>query len=470
MKNRYRIGGVLAHGGMSLLYHATDAHLPGAWVVKQMRPVTPNAQDRDLILEQFRREAAILARLNHPGLPRVIDSFEEDGYLYLVEEMIPGHTLEQVATSHRFSEDEAVVFACELLDILSYLHEHEIIYRDLKPQNIMVVDSGPHTGGLRYALVDFGIARLFSVGKRRDTVLMGTPGFSSPEHYGQRQTDARSDIYSLGAVLHFLTTGRDPGEQPFVFRSPDEIAPGISEWLSDIIMKAVEREPGERFQTARAMREALDTPRNLVLRARTYRYPRLPGLLPRWERPLQTISGLVGSAGLAALGGGTDFLPISMLLLLHPALMLGRYLRERSIWSDLSFTTTPRELQIWKKDHVTRVPWDHIDALKVRKYQRFTRPATDIGVAVPRGKGRQDTSILIAAVDFWYRVTPRPPDPGDSQAALPDPGFPLTFRRLVRFTNELEGWPELLATILGRTGMRRMSRSNHPLADEEYHR
>lgn len=446
LRNRYRIGGVLAQGGMSVLYHAQDEHLTGAWVVKEMRPITPSTEDRELILEHFRREAAILATLSHAGLPRFIDSFEEAGNVYLVEELLPGRTLHDEASAHRFTEDDAVACARELLEVLAYLHQHEIVYRDLKPQNVMVVDRGGGPGS-RYVVIDFGIARLFSLGKRRDTVLMGTPGFASPEHYGNRQTDFRSDIYSLGALLHCLVTGRDPGERPFTFQSPDEITPGISEWFSDIVMKALETEPSERFQTAREMLEALETSRHLVLRAQTFRYPDEPSLFPKWERPLQTISAITGSLGVASLVGSVDMLPLSMFLLIHPILLLTRYSSEWGMVTDTFFVSMPRELQMWKGDRVTRIPWSNIKSVKVHKFQRLLRARRDIGE--PAGG---DTSIRVSVVEFIFT-------PADARALAPRRG---------RFTNELEGWSELLSVIISRAGLRRQARTAHPLADEIY--
>lgn len=432
---------------MSVLYHAQDEHLPGAWVVKEMRPVTPSLDDRDAILAQFRREAAVLATLSHPGLPRVIDSFEDGGNIYLVEELIVGRNLEDVAKARPFTEEDAVACGRELLEVLAYLHEHEIVYRDLKPQNIMVTDLGASSSSRRYCLVDFGLARLFSVGKRRDTVLMGTPGFASPEHYGNRQTDPRSDIYSLGAVLHYLVTGCDPAEQPFLFRPPDEIAPGISEWFTDIVMKALESEPSERFQTAREMLLALDSPRHLVLRARTFKYADSPSFLPAWERPLQAVSAGLGSAGALSLLGSMDFLPFSIFCMIHPVLLLGRYIHENAQLKGTSFVATPRELQVWKNDFVTRVRWEEIVLVRVRKYQRFFRPRADIGE-----KTSGDTSIRVASIEMAWR----------------DHTKSSYWTRSTRFTNELEGWHELLSIAISRANLRRVSRSTHPLADEEY--
>ncbi|NDD27514.1 MAG: serine/threonine protein kinase [Proteobacteria bacterium] len=447
LRNRYTIGGVLARGGMSVLYHATDAHLPGAWVVKEMRPVTPSDDDRITILEQFRQEAAILATLSHPSLPRFIDSFEEAGKVYLVEELIVGRPLSEVAAAHRFTEDEAVRCGRELLETLEYLHQNEIVYRDLKPDNVMVADEGADgAAASRYRIIDFGIARLFSLGKQRDTVLMGTPGFASPEHYGNRQTDFRSDIYTLGAVLHHLVTGRDPGERPFAFTPPDELAPGISEWFSDIVMKALETDPSERFQTAREMRDALSTDRHLVLRAQTFRYPRRNRFFPRWERPLQMVSATTGSLGLLSLASSVDFLPLSMFLLIHPLLLLARYGSEWRMIDDTWFVSTPRELQLWVGDNMTRVPWARISEVRVHKFQRLFRPRRDIGQSI-----ETDASIQVSVVEIFH---------GD--------GTQSGRRHATRFTHDLEGWRELLTIILSRAGLQRLTRATSEMADERY--
>jgi serine/threonine protein kinase len=269
LHERYTIERLLTHGGMSILYCARDSHLPGLWVVKQMKELQGNDEDILTIREQFRREAFLLAGLSHAGLPKVTDCFAEDGKDYLVEQFIDSVDLEELLSRRkRLSQYEVLNVTSRLLDVLGYLHGKGIIYRDLKPGNIMIDSAG------NVHLVDFGIARFYSMGKKADTVVVGTPGFASPEHYGRGQTDARSDIYSLGATMHNLLTGRDPADTPFSFQPPSSLVPGISRGLSNLIMKALELKPENRFSSAREMMAALkdstiETPYRLSYRYRT---------------------------------------------------------------------------------------------------------------------------------------------------------------------------------------------------------
>lgn len=253
---------------MSILYCARDSHLPGKWVVKQMKELQGNEDDVAAIREQFRREAALLSGLSHPVLPKVIDCFMEDGKDYLVEQFIDGVDLEELlACKGRLSQYEVINVTVRLLDVLDYLHGKGIIYRDLKPGNVMIGSAG------HVHLVDFGIARLYTRGKKADTVVVGTPGFASPEHYGKGQTDARSDLYSLGATMHNLLTGRDPADAPFAFQPPASLVPGTSKGLSNLIMKALELQPENRFSSAMEMQKVLkestiETPYRLDYRYR----------------------------------------------------------------------------------------------------------------------------------------------------------------------------------------------------------
>lgn len=273
LHDRYTVQEMLAQGGMSTIYRVTDRNLPGQWAVKQMAPLQARPEDLASIRAQFRQEAEILTRLRHPGIPRVIDFFSEDSVDYLVEELVPGDTLEhRIDTVRVFTEYESTRVALALLDILEYLHANKIVYRDMKPGNVMVGPDG------RVVLVDFGIARLFTPGKSADTVIVGTPGFASPEHYGRGQTDERSDIYSLGATLHQMLTGHDPADSPFSFESPAKAMPGLSAGISDLVMKALDLKPDRRFQSAAAMREALLSTRKNPPARREFTYPPFIGL------------------------------------------------------------------------------------------------------------------------------------------------------------------------------------------------
>lgn len=259
LQNRYRLIRRLGGGGMGQVYLACDARLADKkCAIKQLVPdphLTPDEQLQ--AAELFRREAAILANLNHPNLPDVFDYFEEEGCFYLVMDYVSGETLaDRLAQSPTGLPQELVIeWALQLCEVLDYLHtlEPPVIFRDMKPANIMVTPEG------QIKLIDFGVARLFNPEKQTDTLKMGTAGYAPPEQYaGQGQTTPRSDIYALGATLYELLTGDDPTAHPFVFTPPNKLRPAISATLSEAIMRAVSLDPAARFPSARAMKEALE--------------------------------------------------------------------------------------------------------------------------------------------------------------------------------------------------------------------
>ncbi|MCD4783961.1 MAG: serine/threonine protein kinase [Candidatus Eremiobacteraeota bacterium] len=236
---------------MSTVYEVDDLNLHSRWAMKETLDIFPD-RDKSDILDQFRKEARILANLSHPNLPKVIDYFSENGKHYLVEELINGVSTSDVLESEGFDEYRILKWAVQVCDLLHFLHGHNIIYRDLKPGNILMDKDD------KIYLVDFGIARFFQGGKKRDTVIIGTPGFASPEHYGRGQTDGRSDIYSLGATLHYMVTAEDPAEKPFHFDIPYHLNPDVSFQTSAIIMKCLDMDPVRRYQTAGEVKEAIE--------------------------------------------------------------------------------------------------------------------------------------------------------------------------------------------------------------------
>ncbi len=258
LQSRYRIVRAVGGGGMGQVYLAHDTRLADKpCAVKEMRP-DPHAteEERAQAAAQFSREAGILAHLDHPNLPNVYDYFEEGGCFYLVMDYIEGETLaDRLARSPKGLPPETVVeWAMQLCDVLDYLHSRTppVIFRDLKPSNVMITPEG------EILLIDFGIARLFDPSKRTDTLKMGTAGYAPPEQYaGQGQTTPQSDIYSLGVTLHELLTGDDPTAHPFVFVPPHELNPRVPLSLSNVIMRALNLDPAERFPSARAMKAAL---------------------------------------------------------------------------------------------------------------------------------------------------------------------------------------------------------------------
>jgi len=237
---------------MSQIYLGNPLEGAGMVAIKELF-VSDNEAEKEEDLKQFANEYALLRELQHPALPRALDSFEENGGHYLVEEFVPGETLEmRLQDRGRLPVGEAVAIGLQILDVLDYLHSKKVIYRDLKPSNILL------RRDQTMRLIDFGAARRYRVGAQRDTVPLGTPGFASPEHYGRAQTDERSDIYCAGAVLHYMLSGHDPAEgQPWKFEAPNDLYPDIPSGLSDLVMDAVEIDPADRFQTVAAMKRAL---------------------------------------------------------------------------------------------------------------------------------------------------------------------------------------------------------------------
>lgn len=254
--DRYEIVDILGRGGMSVVYKARDWHFPQSerWVaVKEM--TVPRPRERDRIVAAFEREAHLLAQLRHPAVPVVYDYFTLGNRAYLVLEFIEGKTLDRVIkeTPGFFPEDQVLRWGIELCDVLHYLHTRPqpIIFRDLKPANIMVRPDN------HLVLIDFGIARLFDP-KARGTVI-GTEGYAPPEQYRGILTPL-VDIYALGATLHHLLTKKDPRREPpfsFAERPIRKINPNVSPELEAAVYKALAYRPEDRFQSAAEMKEAL---------------------------------------------------------------------------------------------------------------------------------------------------------------------------------------------------------------------
>lgn len=246
---RYRVIRLLGEGGMSQVYLAQDTRLSDRQCAVKRTNATLSPTD-------FHHEAQVLARLNHPALTNVSDFFEEKGWWYLVMDYAEGRTLEEAlkeAPRQRVAEEQVITWGLQLCDILAYLHGQSppVIYRDLKPSNVIVTP----TGSLK--LIDFGIARFFKPGQASDTLPLGTEGYASPEHHGRRQTDARSDVYSLGVLLHQMVTGYDPADVPFNLPPARHLNPAVSPQLEVIVSQATQVNPEDRFQSIVALRAAL---------------------------------------------------------------------------------------------------------------------------------------------------------------------------------------------------------------------
>jgi len=259
LEGRYEVQRVIGQGGMSTVYAARDlrfSHVERLCAVKEMFTREPNDHHRVSQISNFEREAALLATLSHPAIPKIYDYFSYDGLVYLILEFIEGTDLERLLsrTEAPVAESTLIEWALQILDVLSYLHEHQpdpIVFRDLKPSNVMLRIDGTIT------LIDFGIARTFQPLQRG--TMIGTEGYAPPEQY-RGTAEPRGDIYALGATLHHLSTRVDPrSEPPFTFdqRPVRTVNPELSEAFEQAVRRATAYALADRFPSAAAMAQAL---------------------------------------------------------------------------------------------------------------------------------------------------------------------------------------------------------------------
>ena len=252
---RYQVVQTIGQGGMGAVYKALDLHLSRRVVaIKEMSQQGLAGRELQEATAAFSREAAMLAHLKHGGLPRIYEQFEDGGRRYLVMELIEGQTLERRLESvqkrgQHVGVEEAISLGCKLCGVLEYLHGQTppIIFRDLKPANIMLTPEGS------VYLIDFGIARFFKPGQAKDTTALGSAGYAPPEQYRQA-TSVRSDIYALGATLHAVLTGDDPSLNPFLFR-PFLVNPPE---LERLILRMVNLDEQRRPGSVQEVRERLE--------------------------------------------------------------------------------------------------------------------------------------------------------------------------------------------------------------------
>ena len=285
LNNRYRIVKLLGQGGFGAIYRAWDLNLKIPCAIKHNTETSPQAE------RQFVREATMLANLNHPHLPRVVDYFFllQQGQ-YLVMDYIEGEDLQEkmdkAATAAGVPTplpiDQVLVWIGQVAEALSYLHHLNppIIHRDIKPANIRITSGGKIAEGKAY-LVDFGIAKAYDAHIATTIAAKAvTPGFSPPEQYSGAGTDVRTDIYALGATLYTLVTAELPPESVFrttgheTLRLPRSINPNISPGLQSVILKAMEISSSSRFQSIDELRTALANPYYSAPVAPTARFSR----------------------------------------------------------------------------------------------------------------------------------------------------------------------------------------------------
>jgi serine/threonine protein kinase len=302
--DEYLLVSLVAQGGMGAVYKVLRTRDSTIWALKEMSESVIPPAEREQTINGFHEEARLLQTVAHDNLPKVIDLFEHNHRHYMVMDFIEGQTLTELLLQRggQLPEAEVAEWGKQLCIVLDYLHGYNppIIYRDLKPDNVMIENS---TNCVK--LIDFGIARRFKSGKTSDTVHLGTSGYAPPEQYGKsgRQSNEQTDLYALGATLHHLLTGVDPAHHPFHFPDiRDQVQ--VSDDVAQAIMKAVKLKPEQRHASAAMMYKALSG-QDLPAQKQ-----------PAGKVPSQaaTVSGIPAQAGSvlssSSLGTGSSVVPV----------------------------------------------------------------------------------------------------------------------------------------------------------------
>lgn len=271
LRSRYKIVELVGQGGMGAVYKAEDLRLAGRLcAVKEILPdLGGTPEELEQMQDQFYREASVLARLDHPNLPKVSDYFTEQGRELLVMDFVPGRDLREVVDESRsrnrfLTEAQVLGWAAQLCDSLAYLHSQDppVLHRDIKPSNIKLTPRGT------IKLVDFGLVKVLAPDDSRTVTVVqgrGTVQYTPLEQYGgdTGHTDARSDIYSLGATLYHLLTGSPPADakqrflRPGSLLPPRQVNPRVSSRTEKAIMRAMAMHPDERPATVAQLQEIL---------------------------------------------------------------------------------------------------------------------------------------------------------------------------------------------------------------------
>lgn len=254
---KYEVVRLIGEGGMSRVYLAMDINLNKQWALKEIKP-SSNPVEQDIVTESLVTETNMIKQFDHPALPRITDLVNEDGVLYVVMDYIEGEPLSRILKEQGpQSQLDVIDWGKQLCDALDYLHTRTppVIYRDMKPSNVMLKPDGT------VKIIDFGIAREYreeqadpSQKKLDDTTMLGTKGYAAPEQFGGLgQTDARTDVYCLGATLYHLLTGKSPAEPPYVMYPIRQIDASLSPGLEKIISKATQQNPAARYDSCAEM-------------------------------------------------------------------------------------------------------------------------------------------------------------------------------------------------------------------------
>jgi len=268
LNRRYRVLDQVGKGGFGAVYKAEDISFGNRLVaVKEMSQNSLSPAEQIEAIRAFKQEALLLAGLKHPNLPTIYEQFHESGRWYLVMDFVEGETLEATlqrlaSGSLRLPLARALDIAIQLCSLLQYLHTRQppIIFRDLKPANVMLTGEG------HVYLIDFGIARHFKPGQAKDTAAFGSTGYAAPEQYGKTQTTVQTDLYGLGATFHQMLTGDDPSEAPFHFaplQAYPEL-PRLASLLSQLLEIPVNKRPASADLVKQQLQEIAEQHRQNI--------------------------------------------------------------------------------------------------------------------------------------------------------------------------------------------------------------
>jgi serine/threonine protein kinase len=246
LDEKYEVVKTLGQGGMSTVYLCKNTRLGNLWAIKEVKKELKGQID-------LLAEPNILKNLSHPGIPRVVDIFYREDNLYIVEDYIEGETLQDyIKRNSSIESKETTRIVLSICDIIEYLHSFNppIIYRDLKPSNIMITPKG------RVVLIDFGISRVYKQGEDKDTICMGSKGYAAPEQYGIEQTCTQTDIYGIGAVMYFMVTCKAPTAllEPL---KDESYSSELNTELKKIIQKAMQIDIESRYSSVNEMQKEL---------------------------------------------------------------------------------------------------------------------------------------------------------------------------------------------------------------------
>jgi len=250
-EKRYVITKIIKEGGMGAVYEGVDQE-GKVYAIKEMLDHFTDPKERDEAIKRFNAEAKLLKSLHHERIPQIYSHFIDEGRYYLTMDLVVGEDLQDIVEHEGpLGEEKVLEWAYQICDVLAYLHSKDIVYRDMKPSNVMIEAAG----GVK--LVDFGIAKTLDASGKQGTQI-GTPGYAPPEQYQGNVKLHISDVYALGATLHFMLTGRDPTQHaPFSFPAARDVVSTITPRTSMALERALQMRPEDRFGSVVELRMAL---------------------------------------------------------------------------------------------------------------------------------------------------------------------------------------------------------------------